>query len=134
MDNYHSSETPITYKWLYLLIREQGHNIEPDSISTDIAEAWGEAAEKLSVTQERLGELLSHRYDLEYISSIKDDYSALALVPEHIARRYHIYPVGVEDQALQIATSDPFDIEMLMATGFVAGMNIEPCIAMPENI
>ncbi len=47
-------------------------------------------------------------------------HDVLKFIPEESARHYHVIPLGVEDGALEIGTTDPDNLEALDALNFIA--------------
>ncbi|HEX5580019.1 MAG TPA: hypothetical protein VFX39_00485, partial [Gemmatimonadaceae bacterium] len=56
------------------------------------------------------------------------------LVPESLARRYRVVPVSVADQVLEVATSDPTDVDCERAIGFASGRKVRLVLAAPADI
>ncbi|HEX5580616.1 MAG TPA: ATPase, T2SS/T4P/T4SS family, partial [Gemmatimonadaceae bacterium] len=56
------------------------------------------------------------------------------LVPESLARRYGVVPVSVADQVLEVATSDPTDVDCERAVGFASGRKVRLVLAAPADI
>ena len=87
-------------------------------------------------TEERLAEALARQKGLEHIdlSLIKIDRSAAALVPERLARRRGIIPIGFEDGALLLAMSDPLDIASIDDVTLRTGHPVLPLVATASQI
>jgi CheY-like chemotaxis protein len=56
------------------------------------------------------------------------------LVPERLARKYAVFPIGESDRAIVIATSDPFDLDAEQALAFAAGRRVTFALASPQSI
>ena len=59
---------------------------------------------------------------------------ALELVPEHIARKYRVIPLSVENGVLTVAMEDPRNLEALEDLATVSLKRIEAFIATPQSI
>lgn len=55
-------------------------------------------------------------------------------VPRHIAKKYNVVPVAVNDGTVVVAVSDPSDIEMIDGLQVALGKTIELRVASPEEI
>ena len=62
------------------------------------------------------------------------DREAVKSLPETMARRYHVLPIGHRDGRLVLATSDPTDLRMVQDVTARSGMPIESVIATSEDI
>jgi type II secretory ATPase GspE/PulE/Tfp pilus assembly ATPase PilB-like protein/ActR/RegA family two-component response regulator len=55
-------------------------------------------------------------------------------VPEQVARRYTVVPVGQTDSYLEIATANPFDIDAEKMLAFATGREVRMLLASPTTI
>lgn len=62
------------------------------------------------------------------------DRQSRELVPETVARRYHIIPIRVTDSHLEIATANPFDLDCEKTLAFATGREIRTVLASPTEI
>jgi type IV pilus assembly protein PilB len=86
-----------------------------------------------AVTEEDLVQLLSEQYGIPAID-LRSLYKhverdLLALIPESIARRYHIFPVHKTGNILTLAMADPTNVVALDDIRFRTGCDIEPVLA-----
>jgi hypothetical protein len=58
----------------------------------------------------------------------------LNMVKADIARKFGIFPLGIEGKMLAVAVSDPTDLEMLDDLSFTLGMRIKPVLAIDSEI
>lgn len=56
------------------------------------------------------------------------------LIPDHLAKRYHVFPVAQVDNRLTLAMVDPLNVIALDDIRLVTGFDIEPVIATEEAI
>jgi type IV pilus assembly protein PilB len=62
------------------------------------------------------------------------DASAAALVPETVARRYHVVPIGYQDSKLVVAMADPSNLFALDDIRTITGMDVHPVVATASDI
>ncbi len=59
---------------------------------------------------------------------------AMALVPRALAVRYNVFPLSKEGGAIQLAISDPLDVDALDSLGHVLKLTVEPSVAPLDEI
>ncbi|MDE3129243.1 MAG: Flp pilus assembly complex ATPase component TadA [Gemmatimonadota bacterium] len=93
------------------------------SIPGDVGnlEAWDIAARTLGLSPSDLAGRIASQFGLRVAEFERTDPRALALLPERLARRYHVFPLREDDRHLYVATADPTDIEVEHAIGFASG-------------
>ncbi|HEX8724886.1 MAG TPA: ATPase, T2SS/T4P/T4SS family [Gemmatimonadaceae bacterium] len=93
------------------------------SIPSDVTsvEAWEIATRTLGLTPQELAARVAPQFGLRVAEFDRTDPRALALLPERLARRYHVFPLREDDRNIYVATSDPTDIEVEHAIGFASG-------------
>ncbi|MEO7083647.1 MAG: ATPase, T2SS/T4P/T4SS family [Gemmatimonadaceae bacterium] len=79
-------------------------------------------------------ESLSRRFKLPIADLSTATASAVALVPERWARRFHIVPLTATADELVIATSDPLDIDCERTLGFATGRHVRLALADADEI
>ncbi len=88
------------------------------------------------ISEKQLIEVLEFQLGIPHVSIVKQklDPSILALVPDHLARRYLVLPLRKERHHLVVAMADPLDYyaidDLRMSTGFP----IQPAIAAKEEL
>ena len=81
---------------------------------------------------EALGRKLGVRFvDLEAMAI---DPELSRLVPEHLAKRYHVFPVAQLDNRLTLAMADPLNVIAVDDIRLITGFEIEPVIATEAAI
>ncbi len=93
------------------------------SIPGDVgnSEAWDIASRTLGLTPVELASRIASQFGLGVAEFDRTDPRALALLPERLARRYHVFPLREDDRNIYVATADPSDIEVEHAIGFASG-------------
>ncbi|MGE0490119.1 MAG: hypothetical protein AB7S38_13005 [Vulcanimicrobiota bacterium] len=80
------------------------------------------------------GRLAAHLCGLEYLETIEPDSEMAQLLPEHLARRYRVFPLSHSDNLLRVAMVDPRDILALDDIRVITGFELEPVVASLEAI
>src|SRR5687767_15784042 len=64
------------------------------------------------VSETTLVEILARHVGLEYVDlgDVQLDPTVVGLIPEQVARRYHVIPIGWDDETLIVAMSDPSNV------------------------
>ncbi|HSD30790.1 MAG TPA: ATPase, T2SS/T4P/T4SS family [Gemmatimonadales bacterium] len=90
-------------------------------------------AEKLA-TDEEILEHLAARSRLPIADLTELDPGARTVLPEALARRYHVLPIRETDAYLEIATSNPFDLDMEKTLAFATARQIRMTLLPPGKI
>ena len=80
--------------------------------------------------------VLARHSGLEYVNLAETtiDPAAAALVPETLARRYAVIPIGFEDDRLIVAMADPSNVLVVDDLRAITGMRVAPRIATRADI
>ena len=89
--------------------------------------------EKLATDDEIL-EKLSTRHRLRVADLAQVDPGARTALPEALARRYRVLPIRETDSYLEVATANPFDLDMEKTLGFATGREIRLTLLAPSKI
>lgn len=83
-----------------------------------------------------LAAFLSKQIDVPCISLLNIDIpkKVLRRIPPKIAREFHAVPVRLDGEKLQVAMSDPTDLEVIHAIEDATGMDVSPMIAPQSSI
>src|SRR5467141_2117924 len=90
-------------------------------------------AEKIHTDAEIIDKL-SHRFRLKIGDASKIDLTARDGVPEQLARRYRVLPLRLTDSFLELATSNPFDLDAEKALAFATAREIRMLLLAPSKI
>jgi type IV pilus assembly protein PilB len=104
--------------------------------------ASGRAAEQLlleagAVTSDQLARAIAQRFGLYHVdlTMFKTDVSALNSISGQAARRLNAAPIGFDESGhLMVAMSDPSNVLALDDLKLMAGHEIRPVVASPEDI
>src|SRR6267142_5831753 len=90
-------------------------------------------AQKVSSDAEIL-QKLSARFRLKIADVAHLDAKAGGGVPEQLARRYRVLPLRLTDSFLELATSNPFDLDAEKALAFATAREIRMFLLAPSKI
>lgn len=93
--------------------------------------------DQLMVSEDQIADALARQKDISRIrlSDYKVDRDAAAILPQRVARRREIIPIGYDaDGAVIVAMADPLDIEALDEVELRAGRRAVPVVATASAI
>ncbi len=92
------------------------------------------------ITEDKLVKFLSQQLKIQYvdITKIKIAPSSIEIIPEEIATKHNILPLGIKAEGgkktLFIATSDPTNLEAIDEIQFLTGYTVKPILAADTAI
>ena len=89
--------------------------------NTPPLEAWDAASRALGVTPAALAARIAPVLGIKVANTDIVETAAVRLLPEKLARRYHVFPMREDDRTFTVATSNPTDLEAEQAIGFATG-------------
>ena len=95
---------------------------------------WQTVVNSKVATDEQILDALATRFRVKLADFSLASSAARNLVPEQVARRYHIVPISSSDSYLEIATSNPFDMDCEKTLAFATGREIRVMLASPAVI
>lgn len=95
---------------------------------------WDAAVRRRLCSDQAILDALSARYRMGLANLDLTSAPARDLVPEALARKYRVLPLAVSDSTLDIATSDPNDIDCERTLGFATGRSIRMWLGAPSRI
>jgi type II secretory ATPase GspE/PulE/Tfp pilus assembly ATPase PilB-like protein/ActR/RegA family two-component response regulator len=95
---------------------------------------WETVVTQGKATDEQLVGGLAARFRLKLADLTQSERSAREMVPEQVARKYHVIPLKVTDSVLEIATSNPFDLDCEKTLAFATGREVRMQLASPKRI
>lgn len=83
---------------------------------------------KSFITDETYATFLSMqlRVPLVDLRQVQVDSQAVAMVPEDVARKYNVLPLGIDGDALRVAMDNPQDVEAINTLTTITGRSIKP--------
>ncbi len=101
----------------------------------DVRESLWQTAVAAGVTaDEEVLSALSRRFRLKLADMKQCERAALDAVPQEAARQYHILPLRITDSYLEIASSNPFDLDCEKTLAFATGREVRVVLASPSAI
>ena len=97
-------------------------------------EAWSSIHEACGISLEDLAAEVARHYRLNVADLAKAERKALKLIPERVARQFHVFPLREDHSRLIVAVSDPTNLLAEQAIGFAAGRTPVFEIAPPSNV
>jgi type II secretory ATPase GspE/PulE/Tfp pilus assembly ATPase PilB-like protein/ActR/RegA family two-component response regulator len=95
---------------------------------------WELVTSKGYSTDEQILAVLSKRCRIPVVESPKPEVKVKELIPEAVARRYHIVPLRATDSVLEVATANPFDIDAEKGLAFASGREVRMQLLSPTKI
>lgn len=95
---------------------------------------WESATRLKLVPEPDLLDAISRRLRTPVAPSLDASPEAIALVPERIVRRYHVVPLAASESIIDIATSNPWDLDCERTLAFVSGRSVRMWLAPPGTI
>lgn len=110
---------------------------EADQMARESGAKVGDCLVKLGYASgEEVMRAMAQHHGLEYIplDEVTIPESVIELVPESVARENVILPLSLEDDALKVIVSDPFDIDTIEKLRFILNRKVETALAPRESI
>ena len=95
---------------------------------------WGAATRRGWTTDNQILTALSGRFRMKIANLASVSPQALQEVTEQLSRRYHVLPLAISDSAVDIATSNPHDLDCERTLAFVLGRTVRMSLAAPDQI
>ncbi len=124
-------------EWLSATLEELVGKEKLDEIRAleDARESLWETAVSAGITvDEEVLSALSRRFRLKLADMTQFERAALDAVPQEAARQYHIVPLRITDSFLEIASSNPFDLDCEKTLAFATGREVRVVLASPSSI
>lgn len=95
---------------------------------------WETVTSRGIATDDQIIEALAQRTRLKVADLGKVDQRLKEIVPEATSRRYKVVPLRATDSVLEVATSNPFDLDAEKALSFATGREVRMLLAAPSRI
>ena len=134
-------KTNITKRLGDLLIK--AGRITPEQLKLGIGahrqsgERFGETLVRLGlVTEVDIAHTLSDQLGIPYtdMETAVVEPMAVHIVPESLATRYSVMPLGMDGGRLAIAMADPLDVDAIKEVEFASGHKVKPTASTPRDI
>jgi type II secretory ATPase GspE/PulE/Tfp pilus assembly ATPase PilB-like protein/8-oxo-dGTP pyrophosphatase MutT (NUDIX family) len=122
-------------RWLLPILRELLPEISIQSLeSGSISSLWDSATAAGLVTDDEILETLSARTGVRVAAGLLVSSQARDKVAERLARRFAILPLALSESTLDIATSNPYDLDCEKTLAFAASRTVRMSLAPPAKI
>ena len=98
------------------------------------ASLWDILVNRKLATDEQILGAVAARFRLPVAELSKADSKLTTTVPEQLARRFNVVPVRQTDSFLEVATSNPFDIDAEKMLAFATGREVRMLLGSPSKI
>jgi len=121
--------------WLLPLLRELLPKASLELLESRLgASYWETAVTEALVEEEEILEALSLHTHVGIASDLLVSSPAREMVSERLARRFAILPLSVSESALEIATSNPYDLDCEKTLAFATRRVVRMSLASPARI
>lgn len=117
-----------------------GEILSPASIAAakreigDDASIWNSAIRLGLISDDELLDAVSHQSRVNIATSLDVTPEAKKAVPEKVARKYHVLPLTADAASVEIATSNPFDVDCERTLAFMCARSVRMTLASPMMI
>jgi len=130
-----SSAKPAKDEWLLatlegLLTLDQIEQVRAQPVES----LWDEVVRRSMLTDDAVVTAVAKRFRMKVADVNTVSQQAKELVPEALARKYRILPLSISDSVLDIATSDPLDLDCERTLAFALGRTVRMSIGAPRRI
>ena len=95
---------------------------------------WETVVQRKLIGDEQVLAAVATRFRFPIADTSRIDAKVVQAVPEQLARRFNVVPVGQTDSYLEIATANPFDIDAEKVLAFATGREVRMLLASPARI
>ena len=95
---------------------------------------WDTAVQRKLLTDEQVLTAVSTRFRFPVMPSVMPDHEVKDVVSEAVIRRFNVLPFRLSDSHVDVATSNPFDIDAEKVLAFTSGREVRLFLAAPSRI
>ncbi len=130
-----SSAKSVRDEWMWATLEGL---LEPDQVEALRAappeSLWEDVVRRGWLTDEAVVKAVAARFRMRIADLGSVSQQARELVPEALARKFKVLPLAISDSILDIATSDPLDLDCERTLAFALGRTVRMSIATPRKI
>ncbi len=130
-----SSSKPTRDEWIWATLEGL---LEPEQLEGLRASSpesyWEDAVRRGWLTDDAIVKAVATRFRMRVADISSVSQQARELVPEALARKFRVLPLAISDSILDIATSDPLDLDCERTLAFALGRQVRMSIAPPRKI
>jgi type II secretory ATPase GspE/PulE/Tfp pilus assembly ATPase PilB-like protein/CheY-like chemotaxis protein len=102
--------------------------------SGSAASLWELLVQRKLASDQQILDAIAARFRFPIADLSKPDAKLIATVPEQLARRFNVVPVAQTDSYLEVATSNPFDMDAEKMLAFATGREVRMLLGSPSKI
>jgi type II secretory ATPase GspE/PulE/Tfp pilus assembly ATPase PilB-like protein/CheY-like chemotaxis protein len=102
--------------------------------SGSVVSLWEILVQRKLANDQQILDAIAARFRFPIANLTKLDPKLIATVPEQLARRFNVVPVGQTDSYLEVATSNPFDMDAEKMLAFATGREVRMLLGSPSKI
>jgi type II secretory ATPase GspE/PulE/Tfp pilus assembly ATPase PilB-like protein/CheY-like chemotaxis protein len=95
---------------------------------------WETVVQRRIITDDQVLSAIATRFRLPLADLSQIDARVTGVIPEQLARRFTVVPVGQTDSYLEVATANPFDIDAEKMLAFATGREVRMLLASPGRL
>jgi type II secretory ATPase GspE/PulE/Tfp pilus assembly ATPase PilB-like protein/8-oxo-dGTP pyrophosphatase MutT (NUDIX family) len=124
-----------TDRWLLPVLTDLLPKTSVEPLESTVATSyWRAAVDKGLLTDNEVLEALSARTHFRIATDLLVSSQARDKVPERLARKFGILPLAISESRLDIATSNPYDLDCEKTLAFATSRTVRMCLAAPDRI
>ncbi|MGQ0703399.1 MAG: ATPase, T2SS/T4P/T4SS family [Gemmatimonadales bacterium] len=128
---------PFTDEWLFPTVASLVPEAQLASMRRDAgpgSSLWEAVVERRLLTDDQVLQAVSARFRMPVADLGMFEAQVLETVPEQVARKYQVLPIRTTDSYLEVATSNPFDIDAEKMLAFATGREVRLLLLSPYRI
>ncbi|HVT40611.1 MAG TPA: ATPase, T2SS/T4P/T4SS family [Gemmatimonadaceae bacterium] len=130
-----TSARPVRDEWLLTTLEAMITPEQMVQLKAERSESYWEVATRRGfATDEHILTALAKRFRMKIADVGPVSQQARELVPESLARKYRVLPLSISATLLDIATSDPHDLDCERGLAFALGRTVRMSLASPTKI
>ncbi len=102
--------------------------------SHPVESLWEDVVRRGWLDDNAVVQAIASRFHMKVADVTAVSQQARELVPETLARRYRMLPLSISDSTIEIATSNPLDLDCERTLAFALGRTVRMAIASPKRI
>ncbi|MGK2935892.1 MAG: ATPase, T2SS/T4P/T4SS family [Gemmatimonadaceae bacterium] len=121
--------------WLRPILAELLNDSDLAAVDAAVTVSYWETAARISpLADDEILAAVAERLRVPSAKRLLVSSQARERIPEELARRYHILPLSVTNDTLEIATANPYDMDCERTLAFSSGRRIRMLLAPPSRI
>src|SRR5687767_2420122 len=105
-----------------------------DDAGASGASIWETVVQRKLLTDEQVLSTIAARFRIPVVPAVMPDAAVKDVVSEAVMRRLNVLPFRVTDSYIEVATSNPFDIDAEKVLAFASGREVRLFLASPTRI